>query len=687
MLLLLSLPFPLLAQGLPLPPAAPLVEQIWKADTFPFSQGKTFPFSFLYDGHSSRGLLLGWQRTNATDGNSRGISFEDPTTHLKVVAEIRVYPEFNAVDWVLEFTNQGRTDTPILSDILPLDWIYSTPSNRDLKSTVLHAVRGSNAKVEDFTPIDTPLASGQTVLIGTGSGRSSDDSHAPQGNRGSFPYFNLQTRSQGLLGAIGWTGSWRAHFTQNPGGQSVALDAGMSKTHLKLHPGETIRTPRIVLLSWQGNREHSQNVWRQFMLAHYSPRNPAGQLEAMPISWDTWGTERAAAKLDVIARMKAQKIPADLYWIDAGWYEPIALPRGTNFLLDSEWPIHRGDWIVSHDLYPQGMRPLGEALKSAGIGFLLWFEAETANADSHRLHEHSDWYFVPKHKPFTGGEPALLNLGNPAAFRSITDQVSDFINQAELTWYRQDFNFEPATYWSSADAPDRIGMSEIKSIMGLYAYWDELVARHPGLRLDNCASGGRRLDLEMARRSVALWRSDNAGEPVGEQYHTLALMPWLPLTSGVWFTLKATSPQPGTAQELYEQRSGYAPGLTVCIDQDPAPWIKAAFEEFDAVRPYFTGDFYPLTPLSSDPTGFAAWQLQALDHRSGVVIGLRRPGTPRSSLLLNLSALDPQAHYEVEARFGSAPGPRRTVTGAALAHWRVEIKDNPGSVLLFYRRL
>ena len=660
------------------PTSSPLAETVWKAGTL--------PFSFNYGGQDSQHLLGTWKQTSerasSADGATRRITYLDPSTHLKVVAEIHTYNDFDAVDWVLEFSNQGSADTPILSEIQPLQWDLPTGASR----SVLHAVRGSDAKVEDFTPIDTVLAPSRSVLIGTGSGRSSDASNAPKGNRGSFPYFNLQTGDHGLLGAIGWTGSWRAHFTLNAGSTAVALDAGMVKTHLKLNPGETIRTPRIVLLSWHGDRTASQNLWRQFMLAHYSPRNPAGQLEAMPISWDTWGTERVAAKLDVIARMKAQKIPADLYWIDAGWYEPIALPRGSNFLLNSEWPNHRGDWIVSHDLYPQGMKPLGEALKSGGIGFLLWFEAETANPDSHRLKDHPDWYFQPPSNRMSFSTPIMLNLGNPAAFRSITDQVSKFITEAGLTWYRQDFNFQPASYWSSADAPDRIGMNEIKSITGLYAYWDELVARHPGLRIDNCASGGRRLDLEMARRSVALWRSDNAGEPVGEQYHTLALMPWMPLTAGVWMTLKETSAKPGTSSELYEQRSGYGPGLTVCIDQDPAPWVKAAFAEFDEVRPYFTGNFYPLTSLSSAKSGFAAWQLQQLDGRSGVVIALRRPSKFAPMLPLNLQALDQRAQYDVEVRLGAAPGPHQTLSGATLAHWQIQLKEDPGSALIFYRQ-
>ena len=61
----------------------------------------------------------------------------------------------------------------------------------------------------------------------------------------------------------------------------------------------------------------------------------------------------------------------------------------------------------------------------------------------------------------------------------------------------------PLDFWRGNDPPDRQGMTEIRYIEGLYALWDEPRGRHPGLLIDDCASGGRRIDLEMISRSVA----------------------------------------------------------------------------------------------------------------------------------------------------------------------------------------
>ena len=92
----------------------------------------------------------------------------------------------------------------------------------------------------------------------------------------------------------------------------------------------------------------------------------------------------------------------------------------------------------------------------------------------------------------------------------MTDLLVQRIGEFGMDWYRNNFNIDPLPFWRQSDAVDRQGMTEIRYVEGQYAMWDEMIARHPGLFIDNCASGGRRIDLETIQRSVALWRSDTA---------------------------------------------------------------------------------------------------------------------------------------------------------------------------------
>ena len=141
-----------------------------------------------------------------------------------------------------------------------------------------------------------------------------------------------------------------------------------------------------------------------------------------------------------------------------------------------------------------------------GLKFLLWFEPERVVTNTAIAREHPE--FLLK-----GGNSSLYNLGDPAARRWLTDLLSKRITEFGLDTYRNDFNIDPLGFWRANDAPDRQGISEIRYIEGLYAMWDELLAKHPGLWIDNCASGGRRIDIEMISRSVNLWRSDTGCAP------------------------------------------------------------------------------------------------------------------------------------------------------------------------------
>ena len=128
--------------------------------------------------------------------------------------------------------------------------------------------------------------------------------------------------------------------------------------------------------------------------------------------------------------------------------------------------------------------------------------------------EHPDWLLRPtgtpeglRYQERDGFH--LLDLGNPQARKWAIESISEEIRRSDLSFYRQDFNLYPAYFWHTDEKPDEIGLREIRHINGLYTFLDELARRHPSLILDNCAAGGRRLDFEMMRRCIVLWRSDN----------------------------------------------------------------------------------------------------------------------------------------------------------------------------------
>ncbi len=642
------------------------------------------PFSFKYDGKDSSQILSTWQTSQETaagrKGQTRRYIYTDPATHLKVTAEVRLYPNFpNVVDWVLYFKNDGTSDTPIIENILPLNW--AIPAS-DGDCLIRHA-RGSNNSADDFTPLEEKF--------GPGDGAHMESLLGDSSNTNTLPFFNLQTGDHGLIGAIGWTGNWKADFTYADDGKTISMTSGMKATHLLLHPGEEIRTPRIVLMSWTGgNWQDSQNSWRRLLFAHYSPQVDGKALRG-PVMFGSWGSEPIADKLAFIQWVHDHKIPVDMYAVDAGWYGASTGPESTG-----SWWRNRGDWFYSTLYYPKGIKPLGDALKADGIGFSLWIEPEGSMPGKKILRDHPDWFIQKNpHKP---NDSWFANLGNPAARKGITDMVSNFITEFGMTWYRQDFNFKPELYWTTADAPDRIGMTEIAHIEGLYKMWDDLLARHPGLHIDNCASGGRRLDIEMMSRSFSIWRTDHGfADTLAEQAMTQALAYWVPENEGFGTYSLADQPwtKPGpytTPQSLYGMRLGYdvgygvGPGAAGLNNPEWVAWIKQAIGEYREVQPYFYGDFYPLLPYSRSDTAWTAWQWNRPEKNDGLVVVLRRPQSPFTTMELGLKHLNPDASYQVEIRTTYDKAPVREMKGSDLARLPIQLADAPSSTLIFYRQ-
>lgn len=617
-------------------------------------------FSFVYQGQPSTALVGQWTRQASeqvldAQRTRREVTLRDPATGLEVRVEATQFNDFPAVEWVVYLKNTGPTNTPILEGIQAFDGLLPVPS---ADQTTLHWAKGAVASFDDFAPQETVLKRGAKVRLQPGGGRSSSQ---------VLPFFNLEGAGGGLVIALGWSGEWAAEFSADPRGQP-RLKTGLAHTRLVLYPGETIRTPRVLFLFYEGDRWRGQNLLRRFLLTHHRPKR-SGQPLVAPITCGNWGGTRAEVHLDNIQKIIQHDLPVEYYWIDAEWYGK------------GPWPVNVGDWTVKKDLYPEGFKPLSDALRRTGRQLLLWFEPERVFKGTPWYREHRDWLLD------LGRDSCLLDLGNPAARRFLTDFISAKVEEFGLGCYRQDFNIDPLEFWRKHDAPDRQGITEIRYIEGLYAFWDELLARHPDLIIDNCASGGRRIDLETVGRATPFWRTDGPRDPIAHQCHTYGLLAWVPLS--------ATSQD--RARDDYEFRSSMCSGLCLNwwvagdvpaerIPPDfPFDWAKRTLEQYLKLRPLWYGDYYPLTGYSQARDVWMAYQLDRPELGQGLVVALRRPDSPYQSACFPLHGLDESATYQVT---NLDTGEKWDVTGRDLGRAGIEvvIPARPGSTLLLYQR-
>jgi alpha-galactosidase len=577
--------------------------------------------------------------------------------------ESLVYPDHGATEWQLRLQAPGAGESPLYENLKSADFEVAFPAHA---AVMLHWSKGSHSEPGDFEPKTNPLVAGKPFTLESFGGRSSD---------GVMPYFNVASESGGLIVAIGWTGDWKASFELQESG-SVRVTAGLKRTRFRLAPGEQVRLPSTLVMNYGGDWIDGQNQFRRLMLAHGTPKNHP-PMTLMPVQAGVHGifpfNETSEEKLvKLAADVAALKLPLDCYHLDAGWNE-------------GGFPLGQGNHQADPVRFPNGLAPVGAAVRKTGMRFLAWFEPERAMRGTWMEREHPDWLLKPTGTPeglrYQERDGfLLLDLGNPAARQWAVESVSEEITRSGLDYYRQDFNLYPAYFWHTDEKPDEIGLREIRHINGLYAFLDELARRHPKLILDNCAAGGRRLDFEMMRRCIVLWRSDSTwGDksfPQNVQAMTHGLSHWLPLHG-----LGAA------ATDAISLRSGMGACGGFSINYRNPKAVAALREHLDRylkVRPIFTGDFYPLTPHSLDTTSWIAWQFYRADLGEGIVQAFRRPDAMSDRLTLKLHGLVPQQRYEIE----NLDDGKEIRTGEELMRgYDITLREKPAAAVLILKAI
>ena len=290
----------------------------------------------------------------------------------------------------------------------------------------------------------------------------------------------------------------------------------------------------------------------------------------------------------------------------------------------------------------------------------------------------------------------LLDYGNPEALAWIQKTVYDIIALHKIDVYREDFNMDPRGIWVEMDAadPDRVGIGEARHITGLYQFLDQMRERFPGILQENCSSGGRRFDIEMAKRAHGYCRSDYfIGPKPGDtafvlgQNATLNTIPYLPFQGGEsncvaigddYGMMSVVSS--GTVFTPTDLDGGI---VKRPISDDETAWLKKVYDIAARMNKLYLGDFYPLTDETPvDNNVWCAWQVDKSDENAGFALAFRRADAPDESQTFALGNIDAAARYDVEFFDGS----KKTVSGAELANW--EVKLAPRSFqLVFYQKL
>ena len=607
---------------------------------------------------------------------------------LKITNIIKKYDD--SYEWVSWFENTAASPSKVISRLwdtnvsLPLP--YEAPSGRasylpDIDAcTTVRAPSGSSWKFDEFCAFperiyngryDGQITPGETKSYSTSGGRSSEK---------NAPFFNVHKAGKGYIFAIGWTGQWCFEISRTE--TDAVVKAQIEGTEFYLLPGEKIRTSSFVVMPYEGSVTDGHNKWRRLLKKHFSLIGRPGT-ENCPLCANIWGGMTSESMLNRIDVIRNNKLPFDYIWIDAGWYGIHTKPNPDEF--NEDWVYTTGDWRVSPHIHPDGLQDVAEAVHKAGKKLLLWFEPERVIGGTWIHQQHPEYCLSTQYS----GEWYLFDLGNPDAWNYCYGYISDMLRKLGIDAFRQDFNMDILPYRQYQDGENRKGITEIKYIMGLYRLWDKLLEEFPGLLIDNCASGGRRIDIETLRRSVPLWRSDyqcSANYPSeASQCHTLSYGSWMPYSG--------TSC--GRIYDTYRFRSAYSPALATGFtfneqeafgdEPEKLQWLTKMLKEYKRVQPYMSEDMYPLTQISDRKDVWCGWQCSRPEENDGIVMLFRREDAPYHSAVFALHGIDENSSYIFE---DADNGSRITVSGEQLKTegFSVTISHKRTAKLWYYQK-
>ena len=595
------------------------------------------------------------ERTFDNDGHEKVlVEYIDAPTNTKFTLEATLYADFPTVDYVIWIENTSdKENTPIVNNWNAIDSVIKITPRYYGRGYDFTTSEGcvSLPSSHDFMPYTRYMSSGGNERVYTcGYGQ-----FAPSAE--GWPYFDVFGENCGVMLAIGWSGLWEAGFT-GLWSQKFRIRAKQWYLNTLLMPKEKIRSPRIVLTYYEGDNDYGHNVFRKLLVEHYTPKNYGDKGFYSPMCMGFWGGTYEPRAIKQIERYIESGVEFDAAWFDAGWNGGSKFSGDDKFTSSAggrDWEAIRGWLDINPEVFPSGsFKKVADLLHKHGKKLVVWWQFEQANA---LLGEHLNFgrdSYYRKSRNTADNHIINIKFSDEEVYQKLVDYFDKFFTENGIDYFRVDgVNDTPILYDNDDYETEkfglpqgsRLGITENKYIVNYYRFWDELAKRHPGFLLDNCAGGGRRLDIEMTKRSLPLWRTDYDCDQhpdllEARQAQTQWISKWLPFSSAACCM----------GLNDYDRRSclSISPPISWSATQeDQLEGIAKLTKEINVVRPYWYGCYYQLLNPSVDFDTWQAYELFREDWNKGVAVVIRRANAPEDMKKIYLKGLCKDSKYLV----------------------------------------
>ncbi|GAB2729251.1 glycoside hydrolase family 36 protein [Streptomyces bullii] len=321
----------------------------------------------------------------------------------------------------------------------------------------------------------------RAALVLTGRGSWPCDGHLPMGaltERGAGRAWVWQVESPA---------GWRWDLSERAHGTCLAVNGPTDAAHqwrVRLTPGEELTTVPAALALGTG-LDAALGALTTYRRA---VRRPHPDHAELPVVFNDYmntlmGDPTTAKLLPLIDA--AAEAGAEYFCVDSGWYDDDT--RG--------WWDSVGEWLPSARRFPDGgIRAVLDRIRERGMVPGLWLEPEVVGVRSPVAAQLPPEAFFQRDGVRIAEQGRhQLDLRHPAARAHLDKTVDRIVGDWGVGYLKLDYNIvvDPGTCAPTDLAPGA-------GLLGhAHAYLDWLsgvLDRHPGLVIENCASGGMRMD-------------------------------------------------------------------------------------------------------------------------------------------------------------------------------------------------
>ncbi len=314
-----------------------------------------------------------------------------------------------------------------------------------------------------------------------------------------LPMGSLENTETGrtLVWQIEHNGSWHWEISDQTGHLYLQLSGPteqQSHWYKKLQPGEIFVSVPAALAIANGFDEAMGELtdYRRRIRRKNTDNEKLGVIfnDYMNCLWAEPTTEK---ELPLIKA--AKEAGCEYYCIDAGWYDK------------GYWWDHVGEWQPSIERFPKGIKEVMDLIRENGMIPGLWLEIEVMGIRCKMVEKvPEDWFFVRHEKKIYDRSRYQLDFRNPQV-RAYAEAVIDrVVGEYGVGYIKMDYNIEPGI--GTELYADSVGDGLLEHERAYLKWVDQLFEKYPELIIENCSSGGLRMDYAMLQRHSIQSTSD-----------------------------------------------------------------------------------------------------------------------------------------------------------------------------------